>query len=111
MRTLLPFEQGVSDMRKRFLIVPFLLMTVALVSAQDMPPLPALPDQGNPNPAPGGNAAPAALPPLPDQSAPAPAPPSGNAPAALPPLPDQKAAPASNTAPPLPGDKGQPPAG
>lgn len=102
-------------MKKRFWIVPFLLMTAALVSAQDMPPLPALPDQGNPNSAPASNPVPSALPPLPDQSAPAAPPaPSGNtASAALPPLPDQNAtpAPAGNTAPPLPGDKGQPAGG
>jgi hypothetical protein len=87
-------------MKKRFLVLPVLWMMAATLSAQDMPPLPDLPNQA---PATNGSG-PSAMPPLPDQTQSAA--PATNGAAALPPLPDQSAAPASNTAPP-PGDQGQ----
>lgn len=84
-------------MKKRFLALPLLCLTAAILSAQDMPPLPDLPNQGSQAPATNAGSNPSPPPPA-----------SDNGSAALPPLPDQSAAPASNTAPPpAPGDQGQ----
>lgn len=92
-------------MMKRSFALAFFIGATPLL-AQDMPPLPPMPDQ----PA-ASNTSQAALPPLPDQPA------AANNNAALPPLPDQPAAPTNNsssTLPPLPGQPaeqaGQPPA-
>jgi hypothetical protein len=85
-------------MMKRFIGFVLFLGTSSFLLAQDMPPLPALPDQGN-QAASSANSAPATstLPPLPNQSAApatAPAANTDNTGQALPPLPNQPAAPA-----------------
>lgn len=89
-------------MNKRLPLFLFFLLATSTLLAQDMPPLPPLPNQGQ-------TAAPAtnqALPPLPNSQAPATtAAPTDNQ--ALPPLPNQQAPATEATAnPPMPGDAG-----
>ena len=88
---------------KRYLAFILLFATAGFISAQDMPPLPPLPNQAPPAGNTNSSAASPALPPLPDQPAAAGSP-------ALPPLPEQQSAPASSSPalPPLPGQAAEP---
>jgi hypothetical protein len=84
-------------MSKRFLASLVFFLAAGFLAAQDMPPLPPMPDQGAPS-----NSNANALPPLPGDSNPAPGA------QALPPLPGGEAAPTGNGLPPVPGEPAAP---